>query len=53
LLEVRDYWRGFLAFLDTSVAEGFLRASDRDRLHVQSDVDVLVDALVSGSLEPA
>ena len=53
LLEVRDYWRGFLAFLDTAVTEGFLRASDRDRLHVQSDVDLLVDALVSGSLEPA
>ena len=28
------------------MAEGFLRASDRDRLHVQSDVDVLIDVLV-------
>ena len=53
LLEVRDYWRGFLAFLDTAVAEGFLRTSDRDRLHVHSDVDALVEALVTGSLEPA
>src|SRR4029450_9269728 len=25
LLDVRDYWRGFLAFLDTAAAEGFLR----------------------------
>ena len=53
LLEVRDYWRGFLAFLDTAVAEGFLRTSDRDRLYVHSDVDALVEALVTGSLEPA
>ena len=34
LLDVRDYWRGFLAFLDTAVAEGFLRSGDRARLHV-------------------
>jgi uncharacterized protein (TIGR00730 family) len=53
LLDVRDYWRGFLAFLETAVAEGFLRAADRDRLHRHADVERLLDALLSPTLEPA
>ena len=53
LLDVRDYWRGFLAFLDTSVAEGFLRASDQLTPARPVRLDALLDALVSGSLEPA
>lgn len=53
LLEVRDYWRGFLAFLDTAVSEGFLRAADRDRLHHHADVEALLDALLAAALEPA
>jgi uncharacterized protein (TIGR00730 family) len=53
LLDVRDYWRGFLAFLDTSVAEGFLGASDRARLHHHTDLEALVEALLTAALEPA
>jgi uncharacterized protein (TIGR00730 family) len=53
LLEVRDYWRGFLTFLDTAVAEGFLRESDRARIHHHADLDTLMDALLGAALEPA
>jgi uncharacterized protein (TIGR00730 family) len=53
LLEVRDYWRGFLAFLDTAVTEGFLRAGDRNRLHHHADLDRLLDALLAARMEPA
>ena len=53
LLDVRDYWRGFLAFLDTAVAEGFLRSGDRARLHCRTDVEALVDGLLAAALEPA
>jgi uncharacterized protein (TIGR00730 family) len=53
LLDVRDYWRGFLAFLDTAVHEGFLRDADRLRLHHQHDVGALLDALLAAALEPA
>ena len=53
LLDVRDYWRGFLAFLDTAVTEGFLRSRDRARLHCRADVDSLIDALLAATLEPA
>lgn len=53
LLEVRDYWRGFLAFLDTAVREGFLRAGDRARVRQDADVEALLDALQAAALEPA
>jgi predicted Rossmann-fold nucleotide-binding protein len=53
LLDVRDYWRGFLAFLDTAVAEGFLRGADRARLHRHTDLDALVEVLLAATLEPA
>jgi predicted Rossmann-fold nucleotide-binding protein len=53
LLDVRDYWRGFLAFLDTAVAEGFLHAPDRARLHHHTDVEALVEILLAAALEPA
>ena len=44
---------GFLAFLDTAVSEGFLRAADRDRLHRHADPEGLLDALQAAVLEPA
>jgi uncharacterized protein (TIGR00730 family) len=53
LLDVRGYWTGFLAFLDTAESEGFLRPADRARLRCLSDADALIDALVAPSLEPA
>jgi uncharacterized protein (TIGR00730 family) len=53
LLEVRGYWAGFLGFLDTAVAEGFLRPADRQRLRRAEDPTQLVDALLTGALEPA
>jgi uncharacterized protein (TIGR00730 family) len=53
LLDVRDYWRGFLAFLDTAVAEGFLYSADRARLHHHTDVEALVEILLAAALEPA
>jgi uncharacterized protein (TIGR00730 family) len=53
LLDVRDYWRGFLIFLDTAVNEGFLRAADRARLHHHADPVALLDALQAAALEPA
>jgi uncharacterized protein (TIGR00730 family) len=53
LLDVRDYWRGFLAFLDTAVAQGFLRDADRRRIHHHADLDALIDALLAAALEPA
>lgn len=53
LLEVRHYWRGFLGFLDTAVAEGFLRTTDRARLRVHADPEPLLDGLLSGTLELA
>jgi uncharacterized protein (TIGR00730 family) len=53
LLDVGEYWRGFLAFLDTAVAEGFLRPADRARLRTAADVEALVEALLAPDLEPA
>lgn len=53
LLDVRGYWTGFLAFLDTAEAEGFLRPADRARLRCRRDVEALIDGLVDPSLEPA
>jgi uncharacterized protein (TIGR00730 family) len=52
LLDVRDYWRGFLAFLDTAMAEGFLCDADRLRLHHHTDLDALLDAMSRAALEP-
>jgi len=51
LLDVRHYWRGFLAFLDTAVTEGFLRSADRARLHCEPDVETLLDALLDAAVE--
>lgn len=47
LLDVRGYWTGFLRFLDTAVAEGFLRAVDRANLLCGDDAAALIDRLVA------
>ena len=46
LLNVRGYWTGFLQFLDTAVADGFLRAGDRAYLTCDDDVAALIDRLL-------
>jgi hypothetical protein len=53
LLDVGGYWSGFLSFLDTAAAEGFLRPADRARLRCARDAEPLIDALLSPTLEPA
>ncbi len=45
LLDVAGYYRPLVAFLDHSVAEGFLRPETRTMLAVDDDFDALLDAL--------
>jgi uncharacterized protein (TIGR00730 family) len=47
LLEIADYWKGLLAFLDHAVNERFLWAEHRDSLLVEHDPVVLLDRLAS------
>lgn len=47
LLEVADYYAPLLAFLDASVAAGFLRPENRRLLHVARDPDALLDQLLA------
>jgi uncharacterized protein (TIGR00730 family) len=47
LLNVRGYWTGFLHFLDTAVADGFLRPADRATLACDDGVASLVDRLLA------
>lgn len=51
LVDVRGYWQPFLAFLDSSVVEGFLRPDDRTRLRCTADAGALVDALLASPVE--
>jgi uncharacterized protein (TIGR00730 family) len=45
LLDVAGYYRPLVAFLDHSVAEGFLREETRTMLAVDDDFDALLDSL--------
>lgn len=45
LLNVRGYFDGLLQFADHAVAEGFLRARNRELLHVSQDVGELLSLL--------
>ena len=47
LVNVRGYWTGFLQFLDTAVADGFLRPADRANLKCDDDVASLIDRLLA------
>jgi uncharacterized protein (TIGR00730 family) len=47
VLDVAGYFRPLSAFLDHSVAEGFLRPQTRDLLTVADDLDELLDALAT------
>ena len=46
LLNVAGYYDGLLAFLQTSVASGFMRGWQMDLLHTETDSDALLRALV-------
>jgi predicted Rossmann-fold nucleotide-binding protein len=39
LINTAGYWDGLLAFLDTAVAAGFLKAENRGLLEVAQDAD--------------
>ncbi|MPZ60373.1 MAG: TIGR00730 family Rossman fold protein [Propionibacteriales bacterium] len=45
LLDVAGYWTGLLTFLDTQVAEGFVRPADREALLLVDELDRLLPAL--------
>lgn len=47
MLEVADYWKPLLAFLDHAVNERFLRAEHRNTLIVERDAPALLDRLAS------
>ncbi|APR87619.1 Lysine decarboxylase family protein [Minicystis rosea] len=47
LLDVDGYWTSLVAFLDHAAREGLLRPEHRAMLFVESDVDRLLDRLVS------
>jgi hypothetical protein len=47
MLEVADYWKPLLAFLDHAVNERFLRAEHRDTLIVEREAPALLDRLAS------
>jgi hypothetical protein len=45
LLNVGGFWDPLVATIDRQVAEGFVTASDRERLSVEATADALLDAL--------
>jgi uncharacterized protein (TIGR00730 family) len=53
LLDVDGYYADFLAFLDHSAAEGFLRPEHREALVVETEPDALLDRLAVASAIPA
>ena len=53
LVNVRGYWTGFLRFLDTAVADGFLRPADRANLRCDDEVPSLIDRLLPAQVGEA
>jgi uncharacterized protein (TIGR00730 family) len=53
LLDVDGYYADFLAFLDHSATEGFLRPEHREALVVETEPDALLDRLAVASAIPA
>lgn len=45
LVNTLGYWDGFLRFLDTTVAAGFVKAEDRSKLHVARDAQEAIQLL--------
>lgn len=48
LVNTLGYWNGMLGFLDSAVAAGFLRAENRDLLHVAADAAGAVKLVANG-----
>jgi uncharacterized protein (TIGR00730 family) len=48
LLDVEGYFAPLLAWMERAVRDGFVRASDRERVLSGTDVDVLLDGLLPG-----
>lgn len=51
-LDVEGYYDDLFAWLDRSVADGFLRPSNRAQLHVDADLDALLDRMAEQSVRP-
>jgi len=49
LINTAGYWDGFLAFLDTAVAAGFLKARNRELLLVAADAGDAIEMLIHGT----
>jgi len=49
LLDTEDYWLPMMAFLQHSVAEGFMGADQMTMLRVDDDIERLLDAMAAGS----
>lgn len=47
LLDVGDFYRGLVGFLDHATAEGFIRERHRDLLLVDDDLDRLLDRMIA------
>lgn len=47
VLDVGGYWQPFLAWLDRSVAEGYVTQAHRDAIEVSDDPDAILDAFAS------
>jgi uncharacterized protein (TIGR00730 family) len=48
LINTAGYWQGLLAFLDTSVAAGFLKQKNRGLLRLAADAGEAVRMVVAG-----
>jgi len=49
LINTAGYWDGLLAFLDTAVAAGFLKAKNRNLLRIAANAEEAVGIAVAGS----
>jgi hypothetical protein len=53
LINTAGYWNGLLAFLDTAVAAGFLKAKNRALLQVAATAEEAIDMLIGSESDRA
>ena len=53
LINTAGYWNGLLAFLDTAVAAGFLKAKNRALLQVAATAEEAIDMLIGAESDRA